>query len=299
MFRLFGNPAKSEEIKRNPYDSEKMAAFYTRPKILYTTAVTHIAENLKLSQPFESALDIGCGTGISTVALKPIAQQIAGIDPTEHMLKYAIQDENVRYQQAAAESLPFPDQSFNLVTAFVAFHWVDQPRFLKEAARVLKDNGELIICNYDFIGIESKEYREWKDNVFSPKFPPLPGQRNYIANSHKTCEFPSTLQLNYPLITDMDLNDLVEIHMTYGGVFDAVNQNRDTPENVRKWLVEEFSTLLKDKNVVPFAWNTSIWCIQRVPRLQLIHAMPSNDSKVSHPEESLQVTHSPLRMGRQ
>ena len=62
------------------------------------------------------ALDVGCGTGQSTVVLAEIAERIIGIDPSADMLRAATPHPKVEYREAAAEHTPFSDGQFDLAS---------------------------------------------------------------------------------------------------------------------------------------------------------------------------------------
>lgn len=119
----------------------QLAKHYDRPEVIYHSFIKRVVDTLKIETPFECALDVACGTGISTHALKPIAHKIIGVDASENMLAFAKKDKKIEYKLARAETQPFPDKNFNLVSICVAFHCVNQQEFIKEAGRVLSDNG--------------------------------------------------------------------------------------------------------------------------------------------------------------
>jgi SAM-dependent methyltransferase len=89
------------------------------------------------------ALDIGCGTGYGTAELAKHATAAVGIDVATDALDYArAHYPNVRFDKAEATALPFPDQSFDLITAFeVIEHLNDWRALLSEARRVLRSGG--------------------------------------------------------------------------------------------------------------------------------------------------------------
>jgi SAM-dependent methyltransferase len=61
---------------------------------------------------------------------------------------------NIVTRQAQAETLPFADASFDIViTRFSAHHWSDVPTGLREAHRVLRSGGRLVV-----IDIAAPEY---------------------------------------------------------------------------------------------------------------------------------------------
>jgi ubiquinone/menaquinone biosynthesis C-methylase UbiE len=57
----------------------------------------------------------------------------------------------VQFVTATAKSLPFPDDSFDLVVATFVFHWIDRKSLLTSAAevdRVLKSDGHLVLADF-------------------------------------------------------------------------------------------------------------------------------------------------------
>lgn len=87
-------------------------------------------------------LDVGCGTGISTRELRERGFDIVGADKDGAMVELAQQHSpQITYVVAAADHLPFPDNTFNIVTAFTAFHWFNNKKSLLEIRRVLKRGG--------------------------------------------------------------------------------------------------------------------------------------------------------------
>ncbi|MBO8162859.1 MAG: methyltransferase domain-containing protein [Brevibacillus sp.] len=101
-------------------------------------------------------LDIGCGPGWLTFILKEMAPQanIDGLDLSEEMVEtarlLAAQKgySNVRFVQGDAVKLPFPDNSFDLVTSCFSFRlWSDPGAGLQEAYRVVKPGGLVYIAD--------------------------------------------------------------------------------------------------------------------------------------------------------
>ena len=92
-------------------------------------------------------LDIGCGTGFVIGLLAETFDEVHGVDPTRAMLdKVDTSAGNVTLHEGIAEELPFPDGSFDLVTAYsVLHHLADHRPALAEAARVLRPGGVLYV----------------------------------------------------------------------------------------------------------------------------------------------------------
>lgn len=96
------------------------------------------------------ALDLGAGTGISTRLLADRGLRAVALDPNLEMLRAAASHAGVTRLLASAESLPLPDGSIDLLTAFNAFHWFQPEAALTEFARVLRVSGRLALVWNDW-----------------------------------------------------------------------------------------------------------------------------------------------------
>ncbi len=95
-------------------------------------------------------LDIGCGYGVNSEVFGKGLENIYCSDfNIANLVKckeYMNRHENVFYLAADAQSLPFEGECFDLVTAFSLIeHVPDQEQMLREALRVLKKGGELVM----------------------------------------------------------------------------------------------------------------------------------------------------------
>ena len=96
-----------------------------------------------------TALDIGCGSGLSTAALEQVATCCIGIEPTESMLRWAhLAAPSARVAAARAEQMPIASGAVDLITAAGSLNYVDLAAFFPEARRVLATGGRMSV--YDF-----------------------------------------------------------------------------------------------------------------------------------------------------
>lgn len=101
-------------------------------------------------------LDLCCGTGDMTFALLRLArstcESIVGADFSHTMLQRAVakdRNQSVRWLEADALQLPFPDDHFHLVTSAFGFrNLADYDAGLKEICRVLQPGGEVGILDF-------------------------------------------------------------------------------------------------------------------------------------------------------
>jgi SAM-dependent methyltransferase len=94
-------------------------------------------------------LDVGCGTG-GNLAWLSEEGQVYGLDISPTALFFARQRSPLRLLMASGGAIPYPDDSFDLVTGFdVLYHqWVaDDRQAVAEFSRVLKSAGWLLVTD--------------------------------------------------------------------------------------------------------------------------------------------------------
>jgi SAM-dependent methyltransferase len=90
-------------------------------------------------------LDVGCGTGANLEMLARFGD-VEGVDVSEDALSFCRARGLAKVQCGAAESLPYADETFDLVTALdVVEHLDDDAAGLREARRVLKPDGRVLL----------------------------------------------------------------------------------------------------------------------------------------------------------
>jgi ubiquinone/menaquinone biosynthesis C-methylase UbiE len=99
------------------------------------------------------ALDIGCGDGITTIALYERCDKqgtVYGIDIAQRMIDKSNENQrkagygDIRFMKMDAESLDFPDEMFDVVMSLFTLQFLpDKRKALSEILRVLKRGGRL------------------------------------------------------------------------------------------------------------------------------------------------------------
>ena len=159
----------------NPFGTDDMAAGYatSRPPV-HPRVIEQVYRQLGRSQPFERALDVGCGAGVSTKALAGFAKSCIGLEPAEAMLKWASTiAPSADFVVGAAEAIPLCDRSVDLITAAGSLNYANLDLFFPEAARVLAPHGVLLV--YDFSPGKSLRTSTKLDEWFSSfhgRYPP-------------------------------------------------------------------------------------------------------------------------------
>jgi ubiquinone/menaquinone biosynthesis C-methylase UbiE len=97
----------------------------------------------------EFILDLGCGKGNLLEKLKKYNSRLYGADISPEMIKYARErlGNYAELNVADSESLPWEDNSFDIIVCTLSFHHYPNPgKSLNEMKRVLRKNGHIIIA---------------------------------------------------------------------------------------------------------------------------------------------------------
>lgn len=250
----------------NFFTSKVVAERYARHRpYFHPLVIDRIRNQLHLETPVGFAMDIGCGTGQSTVALKEIADFVIGADISAEMLGVANQSSGVQYTQSSAEELPMRDSSFDLLTTSLAFHWFDQKRFFAEARRVLKEQGWLIISNNGFTGQmqENQDFEEWITQVYDRHYPSPPrNETPMTAEIALLHGFQFTYEEQYQNEVKFTTEELAAYLVTQSNVIAAAKQGNVQLEDVYRWLLTQTRPLFKIERPA-FLFRGYIWYLQK------------------------------------
>jgi len=99
----------------------------------------------------EVVLDVATGTGLVARAVSErYGCDVVGLDRSADMLSAAaVRDGHIPLVRARAESLPFPDESFDHVTFSYLLRYVDDPAAtMRELARVVRPGGRIVALDF-------------------------------------------------------------------------------------------------------------------------------------------------------
>lgn len=125
-----------------------------------------------IAQARGSVLEIGAGTGLNLSAYPPAVTELTLAEPEPSMVDRlhevgGADARTPRVVQAGAESLPFPDASFDTVVSTLVLCTVDDvDASLAEVRRVLRPGGELLLIEH--VRAESPGLARWQDRLHGP-----------------------------------------------------------------------------------------------------------------------------------
>lgn len=141
--RTHASPHTHDDVVLKQYDSQAMA--YLNSAVHAGGADLDAMAALVADTRGASALDLGCGGGHLSFRLAPLVDKVVACDLSAAMVDTVAREagrrglDNVLTKRGAAEALPCPDASFDIVaTRYSAHHWRSFDEGLKQMRRAAK-----------------------------------------------------------------------------------------------------------------------------------------------------------------
>lgn len=247
----------------NPFDSSLAARLYAQGRPFYHPLIADLIRP-HVGDCARRALDVACGTGLSTRILLESADEVTGCDASQPMLDAAFQDTRIRYAYASATEMPFQDAQFDIITLGSGLHWFDGIPFVHEAVRLLAPGGHLIIYDHGFAGEMSycPQYAEWHRSAYLGRFPPPP-RGSGQPNPALMCEgglievASTTFAHHWPFFS---ADALAGYLLTQSNVLAAAQGARLIIEGARAWIIAGASPAFRlAQELFRFTGRVTIW----------------------------------------
>ncbi len=152
--------------------AERYDANRPHPPVILLDILTQLA---RAARP-RLVVDLGSGTGLSTLLWSPRADAVIGIEPNADMRAQAERraaalpsSGNVRFVDAISSQTGVPDASADIVTCSQSLHWMDPEPTFAEVARILRPGGVFAAYDADWPPTMNWEaegaYREFDERV--------------------------------------------------------------------------------------------------------------------------------------
>ena len=169
-----------------------------------------------LSSASGDVIDIGAGTGVNLDAFPAAVTRLVMAEPFPPMAEQlrqraAVSGREVEVAEAPAESLPFPDDSFDYAVFTLVLCTVDDPdAALAEAARVLRPGGRMLFLEH--VRSDNPRLARWQDRLHGAWHFAAVGchtnrdtaasirQSEFQVETIEDGEFPKSLPITKPLI---------------------------------------------------------------------------------------------------
>lgn len=179
-------------------------------------------------------LDIGCGNGALLYALSDRINSGVGVDESAGIIERAklknAENKHLTFEKINGPVLPFPDNSFDVVTSLMSFRYLDWDPLLAEIKRVMRPGGKFLIIDMVTVPVAVSEYPK----LLSDKLKTMKYQRQHP-------EFDAALKR---LVSHPDWKKMVEY-------------NPIRSEHEMKWYLESRFPGQK-MEILNMAWHSRI-----------------------------------------
>lgn len=214
----------------------------------------------KIQGPFKQAIDIGCGSGQSTIVLASHFEKVTGFDISEAQIKAAEKDRslpNIKYKTADCYQLPLPKSSVQLVTSSQAVHWFDFEKLFTEVKRILVPNGVIAVYGY-WIPLpqieDEKKTRKIKDLICEEYHEKQLGkywnaERYIVKSQYADLVFPFKDVHRLKLVhkTESSLTDYISYLRTWSAYQKICQENNSKAESIVKDIESQLISILNIK----------------------------------------------------
>lgn len=252
------NRKENTPMKNTAFDYKRIAEGYRNRPYLHPQVIRQFQRDTHTSHLLRG-LDVGCGAGLSTRALKTICTWVTGTDISREMIRVAEEvcagERGISFLVSSAEDF-CPESAdanclpFDIATAVGAIQWIDRARFLSNMQRLLAEHAYLLL--YDFAISDTMPgnpaYTDWWHQQYLTAFP-RPYRNEAIWTNEDVAPFGFCMRAQNALNLEysFDLDSFVRFMMIQSNVNTQIEENGHDEEQVRQWFLRTLSPIFSDE----------------------------------------------------
>jgi len=233
------------------FDSKRIAKGYAKRPWLHKEVMEQIKKDCNIEH-LENGLDVGCGAGLSTKALRLLCAHVTGTDISPQMIAVCesiYEDSSYTFYVSKAEETKIPMQLYDIITAAGVVNWVDRDLFLDNAEKILNDSGLIVI--YDFWIIDRMKnvpaYTEWYQEKYLKMFP-KPYRREYVwEQDDLPCAFVMEKKVTYELTYEFAEDEFIDFMMIQSNVNEKIERGEFSVDEVKYWMKSSLQPIFNGK----------------------------------------------------
>lgn len=233
------------------FDNKRIANGYANDRPwLHKSIIEQIKVDFADRIPFQNGLDVGCGAGLSTKALKLICNKVTGTDLSEemvHICKTQYAASEFTFYTAKAEETEIPQKPYDIATAAGVVDWVDKDRFLANMKQVMAPNAPLVI--YDFWisdkMLGNSAHTDWYQNQYLANFPKPPRNETVWDQKDIQAGFSRIKQTVCEMQYEFDMDSFIRFMMTQTNINSKIDSGNMTEDGVTDWMRETLSPIFQ------------------------------------------------------
>lgn len=142
-----------------PFDWGKTSEDYVKYRDVYPVVFYEKIVERGLCIKGQKVLDLGTGTGVLPRNLYKFGAEWTGTDISGEQIAQAKRlseqsGQNIAYQVVATEDIDVVEETFDVITACQCFYYFDRENVIPKLARMLKQNGRLLILYMSWLPLE-------------------------------------------------------------------------------------------------------------------------------------------------
>ena len=250
----------------NPFVAPETARAYAQGRpYVHPLVMALVKEKLDLRAPLEVAVDVACGTGLSSLALLAVAKRVVATDSSQAMLAQAPEDARISYRLAPAEALPLGDRSADLITVSSAFHWFQRATFLGEAWRVLRPRGGLVIYENFFEGRQhpNPAFVRWLEGYYEAHPAPPRDRTPFTEDDAREAGFNAFERMTYENTWSFTLGSFVAYLLSQSNVAAVIECGQTAVEALTLRLSEQLEPFFNGSEAT-FSFAGFVWILRRL-----------------------------------
>ena len=143
------------------FDWSKASSDYAKYRDVYPPIFYQKIADRGLCISGQNVLDVGTGTGVLPRNMYKYGARWTGADRAENQINYAKQlakaaNQNIEFIVSPAEELPFPSNTFDVITVCQCYWYLDYDKVLPRFADILKPNGKVLFLTMVWLPFEDK-----------------------------------------------------------------------------------------------------------------------------------------------
>ncbi len=256
-------------MNNQSFDFKRIAEGYAKDRpYLHPQVMAKVKNALSMEGKFHNGIDIGCGAGLSTKALKTICDKVTGTDISTEMIKIAkatCGEEGYSFSICKAEEIK-SENPYDIATAAGVINWVEQEKFLENLNCCMVLGGYLII--YDFWitdrMVGENRYHDWWNNDYLKKFP-KPFRKENVWTNQETAQFGFLIesQQEITMTWDFDMASFIRFMLIQSNVNEQIEKRSTTTEKAKEWFEETLMPVF-DKQRKTLVFQGYIWYMKKI-----------------------------------
>ncbi|HMK18203.1 MAG TPA: class I SAM-dependent methyltransferase [Chitinophagaceae bacterium] len=208
----------------------------TYPKELYDHILSFVQEK-------NTAWDCATGNGQAAVVLADHFKKVIATDISAAQIEKATLKDNIEYLVCPAESTPFEENTFDLVTVAQAYHWIKWDEFRKEATRVCKPGAIIAVWTYNRNKIGDKKIDDavynFYENVTKPYWD---SERKYVEELYETVDFDYELLpvKQFETTLNWQREDMIGYISSWSAIQKYIKANSHSPISIIEEKLNKF-----------------------------------------------------------